>query len=154
MDLKTRPSHAGPALPTPAAQCLRTFEARVSLLPGVDPNAARDAELGLLATAAGDTPLLQEGISLVSIKPRQLLLTTLKPADRGDGFVLRVLNPTGDSHEAVVTFGFELTSARSVRLDETPVDAPGLSLDGRSMRFAVPPRALRSVEIGRPAGAG
>ncbi|MEX0875075.1 MAG: glycosyl hydrolase-related protein [Actinomycetota bacterium] len=145
MDLKTRPSHAGPALPTPAAQCLRTFEACVSLLPGVDPSAARDAELGLLATAAGDAPLLQEEISLVSIEPRQLLLTTLKPADHEDGFVLRMLNPTDDSHEAVVTFGFDLTSARFVRLDETPLDATNLSRDGRSVRFVVPPRALRSV---------
>jgi mannosylglycerate hydrolase len=144
MDLKTRPNHAGPGLETPGAQCRRSFEARVALLQGEDPRAARDAELGLLAVAAGDAPLTGPDEALVTLEPRAVLLSALKPAEREDGFVVRVLNPTDDEHDAVVTFGFEVASARGVRLDEEPDDVT-LKVSGRELRFAVPPHALRSV---------
>lgn len=146
MDLKTRPQHAGPGLATPGAQCLRTFEARLALLGDTDPRAARDAETGLLATAAGDAPLAAEGAPLLEIEPRGLELSALKPADHGEGFVLRILNPTDEPHVAVVRFGFDVGGATAVRLDETPIDQP-LELSGRDLRLDVPPHALRSVLV-------
>ncbi len=147
MDLTTRPSHAGPALPTPGAQCIRTFEARVSLLPGNDmPRTARDAELGLLATAAGAEPMLEPTTSLITIEPSSLQLSALKPAEHGNGFVIRVLNPTDAPVDAHVELGLDTSSAQIVRLDETPTDED-VRLDGRSLRFAAPPRALVSVLV-------
>lgn len=145
-DLHSRPGPAGPALHTPGAQCLRTFEAHLSLLPGLDPRAARDAELGLLATVAGAAPLYPDGQPLVAIAPRELVLSALKPAEHTPGLVLRVLNPTDDAREAVVELGFDASAASVVRLDESPTDG-GCTLDGRTLRFGVPPRALRSVLI-------
>src|SRR5207248_11252901 len=71
MDLRTRPSHAGPALPTPGAQCVRDFETDISIFAGLDPAAARDAELGLLAVAAGATPLAAPDTPLLEIEPRE-----------------------------------------------------------------------------------
>jgi hypothetical protein len=47
-------------------------------------------------------------------------------------------------HAGVVRLGFDAASATQVRLDESPADA-SCSLDGRTLRFHVPPRALRSV---------
>ncbi len=146
MDLKTRPSHAGPALPTPGAQCVRTFEARVCLLPGEDASAARDAELGLLATAAGAEPMLEPLISLVTIEPSQLQLSALKPAESGKGFVVRVLNPTNEPIDARIALGLDASIAEIVRLDETPTDGE-VKLDGRSLLFAAAPHALVSVLI-------
>lgn len=155
MDLNTRPSHAGPALPTPGAQCIRRTTARLSLLAssgfvGPDARAARDAELGLLGTHTGPTPLVAEGTSLVTLEPSDLVLSALKPADDGHGNVLRVLNPTDDDHEAVVELGFAVQDATPVRLDEQPASpsmSGGARRSGRTLRFDVPAHSLRGVRL-------
>jgi alpha-mannosidase len=146
MDLKTRPSHAGPALPTPGAQCLRSFSAALSLMPGIDARETRGTELGFIAVAAGEEPMLAPDESLVEIADEGLVLTTLKPAGDSDGMVLRVLNPSDVEREAVVRLGFDVATARAVRLDETPSEH-GVTLAGRELRFVVPAHALRSVLI-------
>ncbi len=145
MDLATRPSHAGPALPTPGAQCIREFDTDISLMRG-DATAARDAELGLFAVAAGTTPLAPPDAALLTIEPRDIELSALKPADDGEGFVLRVLNPTDEPMDCTVRFGFDVREAHAVRLDESPVDQ-ALTLDGRELRFTVPAHSLRSVRV-------
>lgn len=161
MDLHTRPSHAGPALPTPGAQCIRTTRAHLSLLAAGDARDARDAELGLLATHASDEPLVAAGTSLLSIEPRSLLLSALKPAEDDRGLVLRVLNPTDDDREAVVRLGFDVAEAAAVRLDETAAAEADrramhgvqrsaeteVDLNGRALRFSVPAHSLRSIRI-------
>jgi 2-O-(6-phospho-alpha-D-mannosyl)-D-glycerate hydrolase len=144
MDLHSRPQHAGPGLPTPGAQCIRTTEAVLSLFAGLDPNTARDAELGVRAFAAGDAPMHRDGDAMVALEPHELVLSALKPADAQDGFVLRVLNPTDDEHEAVVHVAIPLREAKAVRLDEEP-SGHDVTLDGGTLRFVVPPHALRSV---------
>jgi mannosylglycerate hydrolase len=146
MDLRTRPSHAGPALPTPGAQCVRDFSTDISLFHGVRPGAARDAELGVRAVAAGATPLAEPDTSLLQIEPREVVLGALKPAEDGEGFVLRVINPTDESRDAVVTFGFDVRSASAVRLDEEPADQ-SVELAGRELRFTVPAHSSRSVRV-------
>jgi mannosylglycerate hydrolase len=143
-DLTTRPQHAGPGLPTPGAQCIRTTQMKLSLFAGLDARAARDAELGLIGYASGDAPLHPDSTPLVELEPRELLLSALKPADQGEGFVLRVLNPTDEPLDAVVRLGFDITDARAVRLDEETSD-DALATTGRDIRFRVPPHALRSV---------
>ncbi len=146
MDLTTRPNHAGPGLATPGAQCIRTFEANISLLPGADPRAARDAELGLLSAIAGDSPMTAGNERLLELEPRELVLSALKPAEDGEGFVMRVLNPTDTEVEANLRLGVGFAGAELVRLDETPTGEPP-SREGTTMRFAVPPHALRSILI-------
>jgi hypothetical protein len=146
MDLETRPQPAGPSIPTPGAQCPGPLEARLALLPGLSPRAARDAELGLRAVVAGSDPLCPAGTPLLELEPPDLLLSAFKPRERGPGAVLRVLNPTDSELEAHARFGFGVSSAGAVRLDETPAQ-DAVRLDGRTLRFRVPPRALRSVAI-------
>ncbi len=142
--LRTRPQAAGPPVPTPGAQCAGLLHARLSLHPGLAVREALDAERGLCAVSAGDAPLLAPGHALLSLEPAGLLLSALKPADDGDGSVLRVLNPTDRALEAVVRLGLPVAGAEAVQLDETP--CPGdVSLRGDVLGFAVPPRALRSV---------
>jgi hypothetical protein len=146
-DLVTRPMLAGPGTSVPGAQCPGELRARLSLFAGRDPVAAQDAEWGLRAVEAGPAAgaLWPEGQSILSIAPRELLLSALKPAD-GDGLVLRVLNPTTEPLQAEVRFGLPVSHASFVRLDESPVDgAP--ARDGDSLRFAVEPKALRSLHV-------
>jgi alpha-mannosidase len=146
LDLRTRPGPAGPSTETPGAQCRGELHARLSLFPGLDPSAARDAELPLRAVPAGSEPLAPEGAPLLLLEPSGLVLSALKPAEQGAGLVVRVLNPSDEAMEARLRLGFPFTDAESVRLDETPVDEP-LSRDGGTLRFRVPPHALRSVRV-------
>jgi alpha-mannosidase len=146
-DLKSRPGPAGPGTDTPGAQCPGSLEARLSLLAGLDPLAAREAELGLRATACGEQTLVPTDLALVELKPTQLLLSAFKPSENGDGAVLRVLNPTAVAHEAVLTLGFPFERAEALRLDEVPSDTR-IERSDATLRFSVPPRALRTLRIG------
>jgi mannosylglycerate hydrolase len=145
-DLATRPVPAGPAMPIAGAQALGTIEARLALLAGADPVAARDAELGLRAVVAGDAPVLAAGRSLLALEPPALVLSAVKPAEDGAGVVVRVLNPTDEVAAAVLRFGFPVRTVEAIRLDETPCD-DAVALEGPDARFAVPPHGLRSLRV-------
>src|SRR5256712_2864149 len=119
MDLRSRPRPAGPLMLAPGAQCLETIEATLSLFVGNDARTVRDAELGLRAVPAGGAPLMAPERALLTIEPREILLSALKPAEEGPGIILRLLNPTNALLEARVRIGFPFSRAESVRLDES-----------------------------------
>jgi alpha-mannosidase len=110
----------------------------------LDVRATRDAELGLLGVFAGDQPLAPPDVPLLSLEPQELLVSAMKPAENGGGIILRVLNPVDRGIEAKVIVGFALADAAAVRLDESPAGEP-VTLDGRTIRFQIPARGLRSV---------
>lgn len=143
-DLTTRPGPAGPGLETPGAQCLGTMTASISLMPDGDPRVPRDAELGLRAVAAAGRPLVDPNRSLLSLEPRALLLSALKPAEEANGIVVRVFNPTDEAIEAVLTTGFPVSAAAAIRLDETPA-GESLRIEDNQIRFAVSPHAIYSL---------
>jgi len=143
-DLASRPIPAGPPMPLETAQLPGPLDARLSLFPGVDPGAARDAEVGLRGVLAGPEPVLAPDRSLLALEPSALLLSAVKPAESGDGIVVRILNPTDAPRTAVLRPGVAVAAAAAVRLDESP--APdAIALDPGTVRLVVPPRALRSV---------
>ena len=143
-DLRSRPQPAGPPMAVPAAQVIGRLEASLALLPDCDAGAIRAAELGLRGVIGGPAPLLAAGRSLLELVPRQLLLSALKPAEDGDGVVVRVLNPSAVLQHAQLRIGVPFTAAAAVRLDEQPA-AHALTRSGDTLRFDVPPHALRSV---------
>jgi len=145
-DLRSRPGPAGPGTDTPGAQCPGQLRAKLSLLAGLDPGAAREAELGLKAVVCGEQTLAPEGLALLQLEPPALLLSTLKPAEQGEGIILRVLNPTASDLEARVTLGFPFQRARAVRLDEELASDP-LERQGPVLRFPIPAHALRTLRI-------
>jgi mannosylglycerate hydrolase len=121
----------------------RNHRGRARALPRLDPRAARDAELGLRAVAAGDTPLVPAGAALVEIAPREVVLSA-QPAENGDGIVVRMLNPTDDPLVARVRIGFPVADVQPVRLDETPLGPPR-AVTGGCVEVDVPAHALRSL---------
>jgi alpha-mannosidase len=144
MDLKTRPQPAGPALPTPGAQCLQTIEARLCVFAGLDPSAVRAAEVGFRAVVAGPDPLAVPDKPLLQIRPPEVLLSALKPAESGAGMILRLLNPTDDELSVEVDLGFPVASATSVRLDEAP-DEESATLSAALLLLPIRAHEIRSV---------
>jgi mannosylglycerate hydrolase len=149
-DLRTRPGPAGPQLAAPGAQCPGALEAELRLLDARDvervASDAREAELPLQAATISGTPLAREGVALVSLEPRTLVLSALKPAELGDGLVLRVLNPNGSGVRATVQTGFALEAAHALRIDESAADF-ALVAGRNAVSFDVPPHALRSLRL-------
>ena len=143
-DLRTRPVQAGPGMPAPGAQCHGPLAARLVLGRDDDPSIAQDAELGLRAVPAGDTPLLDPDVALLELAPRDLVLSAVKPAGDGTGVVVRVLNPTDHTLRAQLRLGRPPRSVSAIRLDETPADHDISVVDG-VLAFDVPAHALRSV---------
>ncbi len=162
LDPTTRPIPAGPGLATPEAQCPDGVRARLSLrvVPDDEASGALAAhaaadELGLRAVPAGEAVLVEPGRPLVEVGPGSVVLSALKPADDGDGLVLRLAHPGPGPVDATVRLGFGVVAAESVRLDETP-DAEAVALDadagggaggGAVLRLAVGPHGVRTVRL-------
>jgi len=143
--LDTRPIPAGPAIFTPGAQCRGHVEARLALFPAEYPEEARAAELGLRAVRAGAAPLLDANHSVLSVEPRQVVLSAFKPADRTLGaLVVRLLNPTGESLATTVRLALPYSAVESVRLDETNAESPFLR-EGDEVCLVLPPHSLRTL---------
>ncbi len=106
--LATRPQGAGPNLPTPEGQCLGTHAFEYAL--------RFDAErLSDAALVRAGPPLALRG---------DIVFSCLKPAEDGDGLVLRVFNPNA-THE---TFELDGATAVRIRLDEEAGHDGGLAL--------------------------
>jgi alpha-mannosidase len=117
--LRSRPQAAGPAIPTPQGQCLGTHVLEYSLRF----DAARLSDAALIRAgqdyredvAVGEpfeAPLTIEG---------DVVFSSLKGAEDGNGYVLRLFNPNA-SAEPVQISG---VTAERIRLDEEPLfDAP------------------------------
>jgi len=174
LDLHTRPQGAGPGMPTPGAQCPGPLSVRLTLSggarsPGECAVVAREAELGLRAVpagdaTAGDVALVGAGRPLVELSPPSLVLSALKPCERGDGVVVRVLNVGAEALTATLRCGLDVHTATMVRLDEEPLAAVGagtddragvrerdgserVEVDGATVTFCVPAHGLRSVRL-------
>jgi alpha-mannosidase/mannosylglycerate hydrolase len=149
-DLRSRPLPAGPAMPVAGAQCRERIETELVLLrAGVQPSveaAARAVQVGLRGVIAGPLPLLPAGHPLLRVSGDGAVLSACKPADDGDGLVVRLLNPTDGPVRANIELGVELRRVVPVGLDEAPRGAPVAS-SGRSFACELPPHALRSFRI-------
>ncbi len=145
-DLDSRTVPAGPEMEVPGAQRHGTTRCSVTLLEGVTPARVCAATTGLRGVLAGPTPILEDGRSLLSMSSEHLVITTVKPAEDGDGIVVRVMNPTDSPHDAVLELGIPIAGAESVRLDERPDDRP-LSVDHNHVAMLVAPHGQRSVTI-------
>jgi hypothetical protein len=146
--LRTRPIPAAPEMPAPGAQTQGRIAATITI--ARNSADARAAEVGLLGVLGGDTPLLPADTSLLELHTRNCVLSSCKPAQDGDGMIVRVLNPRGETERVALRFGLDVRNARPVRLDEQPAGFEILH-SGREVAFDVPPHALRSVRVA-PAG--
>ncbi|MDX2166561.1 MAG: glycosyl hydrolase-related protein [Deltaproteobacteria bacterium] len=150
--LGSRAQPAGPMMPVEGAQMLGRLEANLSLSGTPDLAALRADELGLRAVIAGAAPLLPPDTSLLELLTPFVHLSACKPAEDGDGVIIRLLNAADVVRPAALRLGLPIASVESVRLDETP-DGDAVRRDGDTLHLTVGPHALRSLRV-RFAAAG
>jgi len=145
-DLVSRPQGAGPAMPVPEAQCPGPHRFELAVMPFAGPywQSPLLAELDAFVAppmaqavafkdnARGRGAETLGSVSFLEVSP-PLLLSAFKPADDGDGAIVRVWNPAPEPVEGWIRFPAGPAAVYEVRLDETRLaDAPlVLGEDGR-----------------------
>ena len=151
-DLPERPGHAGWPAPTPGAQSIGPFAARLALLLHDERNADT---IDLIERTADDVLLPLEGRTLrsavnapqefagVELEGKGLAFSTLKESEDGEWIVARCVNLLDVSVDGRWRFGVPIREARLARLNETPLDA--LAPDGLTVAFKASPRAVVTI---------
>jgi alpha-mannosidase/mannosylglycerate hydrolase len=160
-DLRTRTTGAGPAFEVPEAQSHGHRRVRIGVLLGAG---ADDLDLAgvadrhhvpLRAEQVRGAPAERRSAPDAAPRVRGALVSALKPAESGDGAVLRLVNPTPDARTAEVDLPAWAGAVHEVRLDETPAtDAgPRLATGDGAVAVALGPYGVRSLHLStRPVG--
>lgn len=146
-DLNTRPGPAGPVIPVANAQCLETIEAELNLFAGTDAVKAQQCEVPLAAVIAGTEPLLEPERSLLQLHSDSLLLSAFKPAEQGDDFILRLLNPGTTLATGELQLGFDVSAVHIVSLDEERLLSAVAQLSVRRFKVELAPHQLQTLRL-------
>ncbi len=76
---------------------------------------------------SGSMPL---SLGFMEIEHHQLVLSALKKADNGNGYILRSYNPTDETIVSRVRFARQIKSARLAKMDEKPISGLPLVQNG------------------------
>ncbi len=157
-DLPERPGHAGWPVATPSAEEPGEHRIELAVAPG---SAFRSpAELVRLWEDAFLEPVafwfrdfvgggrFPGGISLVG---DDLSFEALKPAEDGDGLVLRAVNRSNRSGHGAWRLPWPIAGAARLRADESEVAAIEPGPAGREVEFRYGPREIVTIRV-RPAG--
>jgi alpha-mannosidase len=153
-DLPERPGHAGWPTPTPEGQCRGPFRARLAVVL-CDPAALDDAtpiESAAEAFLAPPWALMRRWLLRVpppvagpALHGHGLVVSAVKPAESGDGVVLRCYNATAGAVEGVWHVPWPLRDAVRCRLDESALEP--LSAERGVVRFTAAPRAVVTIRV-------
>lgn len=125
-DLATRPGHAGPALPTPEAQCLDTQEFHYAIMPYTGnwqkanlPLAAQRFRVPLLdKPCLGPGGTLPADFSLFHIEPKSIVVTAIKKSDQRDTVIVRLYNASALRFKGKLFWGLPIARAWKLNLLE------------------------------------
>jgi len=151
-DYTARPYNAGPTIATPEAQCLGKHMFRYAVVPYMGnwrkSNVWRlahqhNATLRAVLTGIhkGDLPGSQ---SFASVTPANVVVTTVKKAERSDSLVIRVMNTTPDAVDAAITVPHKFKSAVLANLNEEPTGEK-LKASGNTVTLPMPGFRVQTV---------
>ncbi len=154
-DMPERPGHAGWPTPTPDAQCLGPFHARVAVRPGTERDLDEQVRIERAAERFHARPMAMMRRSLLAIPEpvrgpelvgEGLVFSAMKPAESGHGLVLRCYNALGRPVPGEWRVPWTVHAAELARFDETPLASLDVSSDGK-VRFDAAPRAAVTVLV-------
>ena len=153
-DLATRPGHAGWPVPTPGAQCYGTDRIAFALAPVVTPEASIPAlhelwESAFLPPAARwlrDTGAWRPRPASVELHGAGLVLSAVKPAEDGNGIVLRCWNVSEGRVAGAWRVVPAPASATLTRADEEGGIELAIAADG-TVPFTAGPRSMVTIRI-------
>jgi len=99
-------------------------------------------EIAQAGAHGGDLP---KAHGFLEVQPAGLVLSACKRAEEGDGWAVRLYNPTDNSISGAVTTGMPLQSAVLLRLDETFLE--NLSVDENSVQVTVNAKKIVTVKL-------
>jgi mannosylglycerate hydrolase len=151
-DLWNRRGHAGPGLPTPGAQeiGIHTFEYAIIPHDGNWKAAARQANafnspLDAVPTNQHTGSLPAQG-SLIACDSPDFVITAVKAAEKGDGWLVRGFNMSDDPIQVILQTGIPFTTASEVFLDESHKRTISPESDG-SLKLAVGDHEIISIKF-------
>ncbi|HXE56484.1 MAG TPA: glycosyl hydrolase-related protein [Gemmatimonadales bacterium] len=156
-DLPTRPGHAGWPTPTPLAQEPGRHRVELALLPLAPGELARrtpvleaweDVFLPVRGfwrrqCTAADEPSPRS----VELQGDGLVLSAVKPAESGEGVILRCYNVSQSPVGGRWILGWPIGRAERTRLDETPVEPLPVQAGGREVPFRAGPREIITILV-------
>ena len=74
-------------------------------------------------------------------------LSALKPAENGDGTILRLYNPTAEHTEDTVIFSRTFRQIKETRMDEEPLSGGFVTKKGTSFTIRLPAFKVRTFRI-------
>jgi mannosylglycerate hydrolase len=147
-DLKTRPEPAGPMLRTPAAQCLEPFAVQLHLASRGDGILPISPPPAMKAVIAGDDSLMPPDSPMLQL-PAGAALSAWKPAACGEGWVVRMLNPTAEPITGSLRLGLPFATVHEVGLDEERL-SEALESDLGEVRVRIRPHGLLTLHFDAP----
>ncbi len=158
---------AGPYIPTPGAQCLRTIAYRFAIMPhtgtwdqaevwreahahSVRPRAivvekTPDFPVPIASTPAGIS-LPRDRHSFLAVEGRNAVLSAVKRAEREDALIVRVFNPSTEPTTATIRFATALAGAELVNLNEEPIGEVLALKDDHSVQVNLSPKKIVTVK--------
>ncbi|WGS23826.1 MULTISPECIES: glycosyl hydrolase-related protein [unclassified Bradyrhizobium] len=83
--------------------------------------------------------------SLLSASPSNVAVDTIKPAEDGDGWVVRLYESAGVQARAVLDFGVDVSSVWLSNILEDRIEA--LPMDGRTCRLLLRPFQVATLRV-------
>ncbi len=154
-DMPERPGHAGWPTPTPEAQCLGPFRARLGVVPHPESElesraaierAAESFHAPLLALMRRSLLAMPGPVPGPALSGEGLVFTAMKPAVAGRGTVLRCYNATAGPVRGAWRIPWRVRSAELTGLDEAPLAPLTVASDG-TVAFDAAPRAVVTLVI-------
>ena len=155
-DLITRPGgNAGPNIETPEAQCQGVYTFKYAILPH-KPDFQNEVEkiydfsewhnykpafIQKQGTSKHNTQN-----SILTIEPKSLRLSAFKETEDGEGFLVRVYNPSDQKITAFIRLNFILNKVYLTNLNEIILDELKI-YDGNKIRLPVKPWEIVSIKL-------
>lgn len=153
-DFSTRRGHAGPALETPAAQMPGKWQFDYTIVPFVAAEKlaayrsawAFDAPLRALTASTHSGPL-PATMSFLRVQPDSFVLSAIKPAEDGQGWIARGYNATDQPIDVTLETWRPFAHVERVNLAEEGLSEQELTLDGATVALKARPHEIVTLRL-------